>query len=108
MWTHKGKRFEYIDYCTDNNYATIRFIVVYRPPTSAGNGLRTSTFFDEWASFIEHLSIDHNNIIIVGDVNFHLDFDSNLDARKFRLRTYRQIMTSCSIGGMMKVTCMLW
>ena len=57
--------------------------MVYRPPTSVRNGLRTSTFFDEWTSFIEHLSIDHNNIIIVGDVNFHLDVNSNLDARKF-------------------------
>ena len=42
------------------------------------------TFFDEWTHFIEHLSIDHNNIIIVGDVNFHIDVDSNLDARKFK------------------------
>ena len=29
-------------------------------------------------------SFDHNNIIIVGDVKFHLDVDSNLDARKFK------------------------
>ena len=25
-------QFEYIDCCTDNNCATIRFVVVYRPP----------------------------------------------------------------------------
>ena len=76
-------QFEYIDCCTDNNCATIRFVMVYHLPTSARDGLRTSTFFDEWTSFIEHLSIDHNNIIIVGDVNFHLDVNSNLDAHKF-------------------------
>ena len=57
--------------------------MVYRPPTSARNTLMTRTLFDEWTSFIEHLSIDHNNIIIVGDVNFHLDVNSNNDARKF-------------------------
>ena len=77
-------QFEYINCCTDNKCATIRFVVVYRPPTSTRNGLKTSTFFDEWTCFIEHLSIDHNNIIIVGDVNFHLDVDSNHDARKFK------------------------
>ena len=49
--------------CTENNYGTIRF--------------------DEWTSFFEHLSMDHNNIIIVGNVNFHLDVNSNIDARKF-------------------------
>ena len=37
-------QFEYIDCCTDNNCAKLRFVVVYRPPTSARNGLETSTF----------------------------------------------------------------
>ena len=67
-------QFEYIDCCTDNNCATIRFVVVYRPPTSARNGLKNKP----------STSFDHNNIIIVGDVNFHIDVDSNLDAGKFK------------------------
>ena len=37
--------FEYIDCRTEYQGSTIRFIVVYRPPTSTQNGLKTSGFF---------------------------------------------------------------
>ena len=43
-------------------------------------------FFRQWPLFIEHLTIEAIDIYIVGDVNFHLDFDTNIykDARKFK------------------------
>ena len=59
-------------------------IVVYRPPTFIQNGLKTRVFFQEWSSFIEHVAVECADSIIVGDVNFHLDSDTNTDAHRFK------------------------
>ena len=76
--------FEYIDCRAEHQGATIRFIVVYRPPTSNQYGFKTSGFFREWISFVEPMTTNHTDSIIVGDVNFHLDSDSNTDACRFK------------------------
>ena len=76
--------FDYIDCRAEQQGATIRFIVVYRPPTSTQNGLKNKRFFRKWTSFVEHMATDHTDSITVGDVNFHLDSDSNTDTRRFK------------------------
>ena len=51
---------------------------------SLRTGSKEAFFFREWTSFVEHMTTDHTDSIIVGDVNFHLDSDSNTDARRFK------------------------
>ena len=76
--------FEYINCRVEHHGATIHFIVVYRPPTSTQNGFKTSIFFQEWSSFIEHVAVECADSIIVGDLNVHLDSDTNADAHRFK------------------------
>ena len=76
--------FDYRNCRVEHHGATIHFIIVYRSPTSTQNGLKTSVFFQEWSSFIEHVAVECADSIIVGDVNFHLDSDTNTDAHRFK------------------------
>ena len=57
---------------------SLRFSVVYRPPPNKQNGLKTSTFLDdEWPTVLANFTTAENDILVVGDVNFHLDNLSN-------------------------------
>ena len=48
-------------------------VVFYRLPTSPQNGLTTTYFLDEWSTFMSQLTICKSELIVVGDVNIHLD-----------------------------------
>ena len=48
-------------------------VVFYRPPMSPQNGLTTTAFLDEWSTFMSQLTICKSELIVVGDVNIHLD-----------------------------------
>jgi len=65
-----------------------RLCVVYRPPPSRTNKLKNSTFFDEWTEFIDRLAVIQEELVITGDLNFHLDNEEACDTRKF-LETLR-------------------
>ena len=73
-----------IIYHVEHHGATIHCIVVYHPPTSTQNGFKISVFLQEWSSFIEHVATECADSIIVGDVKFHLDSDTNTDAHRFK------------------------
>ena len=67
---------------------SLRLVVVYRPPPSKENGLKTSEFLnEEWPKFLAKYTVTDKNIIIIpvitGDLNFHLDNFTNYDTVKF-------------------------
>ena len=47
--------------------------IVYRPPPSPVNQLNTSVFLREWAEFLSQYTTSTAELIIVGDINIHLD-----------------------------------
>ena len=51
----------------------IIFYVVYRPPVLPQNGLNISEFIEEWTQFISQHALNKEELIIVGDINIHLD-----------------------------------
>ena len=51
----------------------IDIVVFYRPPTSPHNGLTTTAFLDERSTLMSQLTICKSELIVVGDVNIHLD-----------------------------------
>jgi len=66
--------FEYMDCNITVKNFSLRFAVVYRPSPNKQNGLKTSTILDdEWPTFLANFTTAENDIIVVGDVNFHLD-----------------------------------
>lgn len=61
----------------------IRLCIIYRPPPSKRNGFRNNVFFEEWSNYLDHQVVIPQEIIITGDLNFHLDDPMNADARQF-------------------------
>ncbi|XP_062616752.1 uncharacterized protein LOC134278448 [Saccostrea cucullata] len=71
--------FEYLE-CVIN---FTRLRIIYRPPPSKKNQLRNSVFFDEWSHFLDSVVVDHRELIITGDLNFHLDNVQDPEGVKF-------------------------
>ena len=79
LFTH----FEHMDCMVSNGESCMRLCTVYRPPASSCNGLKNSTFFEEWSAYLERLSASLQPAVIIGDLNFHLDKPCNPDTIKF-------------------------
>ena len=59
-----------------NNYS-LRIAVVNRPHPTKQNGVKTNVFLEqEWPHFLAKYETIDKNIIITGDLNFHLDIRS--------------------------------
>ena len=69
----KYVQFEYLicNIVIDNS--SVSLAVVYRPPPSQENLLNTNTFLVEWAEFLSNFTTTTSEIVIVGDLNIHLD-----------------------------------
>ena len=70
------KSFEHINMLMRYSSTDLRIVIVYR--TS-----QASLFFDEFASFLESLSIISTPLLITGDFNFHVDVNHDQNARRF-------------------------
>ena len=70
------KSFEHINMLMQYSSTDLRVVIVYR--TS-----QASLFFDEFASFLESLSITSTPLLITGDFNFHVDVNHDQNARRF-------------------------
>ena len=82
----KFNQFEYLD-CTvaygKDQQSRFRLVVVYRPPPTAANKLRLSSFWIEWDVFLASFSTSSIELAIVGDLNFHVDLPEKSSSRKF-------------------------
>jgi len=75
--------FEYMDCSLAIKNYSLRLSVIYRPPPSKTNGLNAGTFHEnELPKFPSQLATVNQNIVVVGDLNFHLDNPSNTDTAK--------------------------
>ena len=76
--------FEFMDWNIVLKHFSLRLTVIYRPPPSQKNGLSTHDFLEhEWPLFLsKYVTID-KIVLIVGDLNFHLDKLTDRDTVKF-------------------------
>ncbi|CAC5420545.1 unnamed protein product [Mytilus coruscus] len=81
--TKKFTHFELLEYSVSAQNHRFRLYVIYRPPPSRKNQLKNSTFFEEWSDFLDYIVKIPEEIILNGDLNFHLDNKNNCDTRKF-------------------------
>ncbi len=75
--------FEYSEWNCNVANSPIKIIAVYRPPYSQSHAITSSTFFEEFSSFLEGIVMCPEILLIAGDFNFHLDDLTNDDSRKF-------------------------
>ena len=80
--TDAFRSFEHIECRLKTPVSSMRIVVFYRPPPSAKNRLTTTVFFDEWDRFIDQHTIKPGPLIIMGDLNIHIDNTTNADARR--------------------------
>ena len=69
----KFTQFEHMPCRVIINKINIDIVVFYRPLPSPQNGLTTTAFLDEWSTFMSQLILCKSELILVGDVNIHLD-----------------------------------
>jgi exonuclease III len=62
--------------------SSMRFCVVYRPPASKNN-MQISVFFEELSKYINQHVIAPEELLITGDLNFHLDKPTDPSTQKF-------------------------
>ena len=74
--------FERLECCFKTKNQKVRVCVVYRPPPSRKNNFKNTIFFNEWSEYLDRLVVIPEEIIITGDLNFHLDNLNDSDARK--------------------------
>ena len=58
-------------------------MTVYRPPPSKKNGFTVERFFSEFSALSEELTVTFCQFLLCGDFNFHVDVDSNANAKQF-------------------------
>ena len=81
--TGKPKQFEYLKCTVKLNRSAIDVIVFYRPPPSQQNNFTTREFMEEWSDFLSNHTLSKDDLIIVGDVNFHLENFSEHNTERF-------------------------
>lgn len=61
----------------------VKLCIIYRPPPSKQNGFKNTVFFEEWSNYLDSLAVEPKELIITGDLNFHVDDPADVDARHF-------------------------
>ena len=63
---------------------TFRFIVLYRPPPSATNQIKKSSFINELGDLLELTSTMSGKLILLGDFNVHVDSSSDPESTELQ------------------------
>ena len=71
--------FEHCDVQFTNNSGLLNIIVVYCPPPTKRNGHTVGAFLDEFQSLLEDRM---SSLVILGDLNFHVDNAADSNAKK--------------------------
>ena len=70
--------------CTIALNNKVTFIgIIYRPPPSKLNGFSNSSFFKDWEDYLNHLMHLKQDILLTGDINFHLENSNSPDTEHF-------------------------
>ena len=75
--------FEHCDVQFNNNSGLLNIIVVYRPPPTKRNGQTVGALLDEFRSLLEDRMSSPGRLVILGDLNFHVDNAADSNAKKF-------------------------
>ena len=61
----------------------IKQFIIYRPPPSAANGYTFTQFIDEFTDVLAYANSTHQNCLIVGDFNIHVDNPLSSEGTRF-------------------------
>ena len=75
--------FEHFDSTISSGNKVFRLLKVHLPPPSKKNGFTVERFFSEFSALSEELTVTFCQFLLCGDFNFHVDIDSNANAKQF-------------------------
>jgi len=75
--------FEYCEILFQNDSKCLNVVVMYRPPPSNKNKFTTNMFMSEFNTFMLDRLDSAGELLLVGDLNFHLDKLSDPEFKKF-------------------------
>ena len=75
--------FGHCDVQFTNNSGLLNIIVVYHPPPTKRTGHMVGDFLDEFRSLLEDRMSNPGCLVILGDLNFHVDNAADSNAKKF-------------------------
>ena len=81
--TPSTRTFEHMELKVVNKNKLITLLIVYRPEPSYKNYYRMSDFFDEFTTWLTPYNKNNNDLLIVGDFNFHVNKPNNHNAKQF-------------------------
>jgi exonuclease III len=61
----------------------MRLVTVYRPPYSDTHPVTVGTFFAEFSTYLESIVLSTQPLMIIGDINIHVDNRKDSDAAAF-------------------------
>ena len=79
------KEFEYAVCSVNLDKALIRLIILYRPVPTKANKLNVKRFWKEFEKFLGSHACCKEELIVIGDLNFHLDKPNHPDTLKLNL-----------------------
>ncbi len=81
---HHFKSFEYSSMVFTCGSKCFTVVTIYRPyHPSAKNRFTTGMFFDEFSQFMQDMTISKGDLVVVGDLNLHLDIHDGPSTQKF-------------------------
>ena len=75
--------FEHLECTINTQTSNMGLCVAYRPPALKNNNMKISVFFEEWSKYINQHVIAREELLITGDLNFHLDKPTDPSSQKF-------------------------
>jgi exonuclease III len=61
----------------------IKLVGVYRPPSSTNYPQPVSLFFEAFSTYLEHIVISTERLLISGDFNFHVESTDDTNVKRF-------------------------
>ena len=77
------RSFEYCDLVFKSGQMCFTLCVVYQAPPTKSNQLSLSHFFEDFPEFLQEYVTSQGKLILVGDINFHLDDLNDYYAKRF-------------------------
>ena len=80
---YKSNSFENMQIKFNTGSRCLDLITLYRPPPNQNNKLTTSQFFEEFSTFPQDKVTGSGDLMMVGDLNFHIDKKADNTTQKF-------------------------
>ena len=79
---YKSDSFENMLIQFNTGLRCLNWVTLYRPLTNQKNKFTNTQFFEEFSTFLQDRVTSSGDLLIVGDLNFHLDKKNDTDTRK--------------------------